>query len=67
MIAKPKVTVVGSMNVDIFLKMFRMPDLGETIASDSMSKAFGGKVSAIILSPKKNHLAQLCWLMTTWA
>ena len=45
MIAKPKVTVVGSMNVDIFLTMFRMPDLGETIASDTMKKAFGGKVS----------------------
>ena len=43
--AKPKVTVVGSMNVDIFLTMFRMPDLGETIASDTMKKAFGGKVS----------------------
>ena len=47
MIAKPKVTVVGSMNVDIFLTMFRMPDLGETIASDTMKKAFGGKVSCV--------------------
>ena len=47
MIAKPKVTVVGSMNVDIFLTMFRMPDLGETIASDTMKKAFGGKVSYV--------------------
>ena len=47
MIAKPKVTIVGSMNVDIFLTMFRMPDLGETIASDTMKKTFGGKVSFI--------------------
>ena len=44
---KPKIAVVGSMNVDIFLKMRRMPKLTETVASDSMEKAFGGKVSLI--------------------
>ena len=41
----PKISVVGSINVDFFLKMRRMPQLGETLASDSMVRAYGGKVS----------------------
>ena len=30
---KPRVAIVGSMNVDVFLRMQRMPALGETLAS----------------------------------
>ena len=56
MLAKPRIAVVGSMNVDIFLKMHRMPNLSETVASDSMVKAFGGKVSTYKIIQKLNFV-----------
>lgn len=38
-----KIVVFGSLNGDIFLKVDRLPSLGETIASRGLTKASGGK------------------------
>ena len=39
-----KIVVLGSLNFDVFLKMQRMPEVGETLATnDDIFKAFGGK------------------------
>ena len=38
-----KVCVVGSLNQDIFLKVNRLPKIGETIASEAVVRAYGGK------------------------
>ena len=36
--------VLGSLNLDVFLKMERLPLIGETLnAEDQIFKAFGGK------------------------
>jgi ribokinase len=41
---KKKIVVLGSLNYDIFLKMDRLPEKGETLAADDeVFKAFGGK------------------------
>ena len=41
---KSKVVVLGSLNYDVFLKISRLPKLGETLAAeDDILKAFGGK------------------------
>lgn len=41
---KKKLVVMGSLNWDVFLKMNRMPEVGETLdADDEVLKAFGGK------------------------
>ena len=46
MIAKRSdISVLGSLNVDIFICMDRLPRIGETIESKEVKKAFGGKVS----------------------
>ena len=37
------IAVVGSLNLDIFLKVHRLPQVGETIASNAVVKAYGGK------------------------
>ena len=39
----PKICVVGSLSRDIFLKVKKLPMVGETIASDGVVYAFGGK------------------------
>lgn len=42
--AKKRIVVLGSLNYDVFLKVARMPVMGETMAaSDDIVKAFGGK------------------------
>ena len=41
---KKKIVVLGSLNYDVFLKMNRLPVIGETMAADDdVMKAFGGK------------------------
>ena len=35
--------MVGSLSRDIFLKVNRLPKIGETIASEAVVQAFGGK------------------------
>ncbi|MCY3637749.1 MAG: ribokinase [Chloroflexi bacterium] len=40
---KPKVVVLGSVNMDLVATMRRMPDLGETVAGDGFFTAGGGK------------------------
>lgn len=39
-----KITVLGSANYDIFVKVARAPQVGETISSTSVENASGGKV-----------------------
>lgn len=34
---KPKVAIVGSLNMDLVVSMQRMPKLGETLTGDSMA------------------------------
>ncbi|GEP45892.1 ribokinase [Brevifollis gellanilyticus] len=43
MSAAPKITVVGSLNVDHTLRVPRIPAPGETLTSSSMLTCFGGK------------------------
>ena len=38
-----KITVVGSLNQDIFLKVQQLPLVGETIAANAVERAYGGK------------------------
>ena len=38
-----RITVVGSLNQDIFLKVRRLPKVGETIAANAVERAYGGK------------------------
>ena len=42
---QPRITVVGSMNMDTFMLVKGLPQIGETIAAKGVKKAFGGKVS----------------------
>lgn len=42
-----KILVLGSANLDIFMKVERAPLIGETISSSCLEKAIGGKVSII--------------------
>ena len=43
--SKKKITVVGSANYDTFLKVDRSPEVGETISSNGITYACGGKGS----------------------
>jgi hypothetical protein len=38
---------LGSINIDIFLKIDRQPQVGETMACNNMTIGYGGKVSLI--------------------
>lgn len=40
----PKIVVLGSLNVDVFLQVKRMPVIGETLQTEGLVKDFGGKV-----------------------
>ena len=40
---KPKIVVVGSTNVDLVVKLKRLPQPGETVTEGKFFKAFGGK------------------------
>ncbi len=37
------IVVVGSSNVDLIMKMARLPDLGETVTDGTFAQVFGGK------------------------
>jgi sugar/nucleoside kinase (ribokinase family) len=39
------IVVLGSLNIDLFLEVHRMPVLGETMQTEGVIKGFGGKVS----------------------
>ena len=41
---KKKIVVLGSINIDIFLKIDRQPHIGETMQSKGMTMGYGGKV-----------------------
>jgi len=41
--SKTKITVLGSANYDTFIKVDRAPEMGETISSNSLIQACGGK------------------------
>ena len=41
--SKNKITVLGSANYDTFIKVDRTPEMGETISSNSLIQACGGK------------------------
>ena len=41
--SKNKITVLGSANYDTFIKVDRAPEMGETISSNSLIQACGGK------------------------
>lgn len=41
--SKNKITVLGSSNYDTFIKVDRAPEMGETISSNSLIQACGGK------------------------
>ncbi|MBO7744902.1 ribokinase [Paenibacillus sp. MWE-103] len=43
MARKPKIAVVGSLNMDLVLTMGRMPRMGETLQGDSIHYISGGK------------------------
>ncbi|RKX99407.1 ribokinase, partial [Candidatus Poribacteria bacterium] len=40
---KPRVAVVGSCNVDLIVKLPRLPAPGETVLGGEFARAFGGK------------------------
>ena len=42
--SKPSIVVLGSINVDSFLDVKRIPAMGETLQSEGFSIRFGGKV-----------------------
>jgi len=37
------IVVIGSSNVDMFMKMERLPKLGETVTDGEFMQVFGGK------------------------
>src|SRR5262249_61515146 len=43
MISKPKVVVIGSLNLDYIAAVERLPSPGQTIAAHSLIRRFGGK------------------------
>ncbi len=38
-----KIVVIGSSNVDLIMKMERIPQIGETVTGGKFSQVFGGK------------------------
>jgi ribokinase len=40
---KPRITVIGSANVDFIMQVMRLPAVGETVADGRFFQAFGGK------------------------
>ena len=40
----PIISVVGSLNADIFIQVKRCPMIGETLDATGVKRAFGGKV-----------------------
>lgn len=40
---RDKITVIGSLNYDIILKMPRLPECGETLPADQAAFGAGGK------------------------
>jgi sugar/nucleoside kinase (ribokinase family) len=40
-----RIIVLGSLNMDLFLEVHRMPVIGETIQTEGVVKGFGGKVN----------------------
>mmetsp|Transcript_13564 Transcript_13564/g.23081 ORF Transcript_13564/g.23081 Transcript_13564/m.23081 type:complete len:132 (+) Transcript_13564:557-952(+) len=57
---KKKIVVLGSLNFDVFLKMKRMPEVGETYSADEdIFKAFGGKgANQAIAAARLNRKAE---------
>ena len=53
-LASAQIVVVGSMNIDLVLRVQEMPLPGETLSSKSYDKVFGGKVSQVMLSHLKS-------------
>jgi hypothetical protein len=51
----PKIVVLGSLNVDVFLQVKRMPVIGETLQTEGLIKGFGGKVCG---GPSNNYLGR---------
>src|SRR4051812_7152101 len=43
MTRKPRITVVGSLNMDLVISLQRMPRIGETIQGDDIHYISGGK------------------------
>ena len=48
--SKKKIVVLGSANLDIFMKVERAPLIGETISSSKLEKAIGGKVTNVFIN-----------------
>ena len=41
--SKPKITVIGSSNVDFIMQLERLPAVGETVTGGQFAQTFGGK------------------------
>ncbi|MEM6560163.1 MAG: PfkB family carbohydrate kinase, partial [Planctomycetota bacterium] len=41
--AKPRVTIVGSANVDFIMRLPALPGRGETVTGGEFAQVFGGK------------------------
>lgn len=60
----PRITVVGSLNMDYTLKVDELPEAGETVISSEFTRAFGGKganqaVAAARMGAKVNFIGAL--------
>ena len=40
---RDKITVIGSLNYDVILKIARLPEMGETFHADDVAFSAGGK------------------------
>ncbi len=53
---KPRILVVGSLNVDWIARVRRLPDPGQTVAASSLLQKFGGKGANQAIAAARNEL-----------
>ena len=58
---KDKITVIGSLNYDIILKISRLPYKGETLPANDAAYSAGGKVQ-IRQFRQQNFIHRHIWL-----
>jgi sugar/nucleoside kinase (ribokinase family) len=61
-----KVLVVGSSNIDLIMKMARLPRRGETVTDATFVRAFGGKGAnqAVGAAPGETWPSWAAWATT---
>ena len=66
---RDKITVIGSLNYDVILKIARLPEMGETFHADDVAFSAGGKGAnqAVQAAKLGQNISAKCRNRPEWA